>query len=256
MPVNIKTTFLLLQSYKIAIFAGAFAVLLSKRNDHSVGFLVTESFLTAVFTLSILSRVALAPLLLRTSKDPDLLYALLSKLDRRSLWLVRKRPAKPYTPLLPEDQFLTDNGLSTDIFYDKATEKRIMVFMTIVVLVLNGVVLYARINPLPGLIPLAILVIFWLVLRRKDKKTDPGPQVSFSNSGLRVYKEDIPWKNVRDWEYYPQQNGASRQASKMVVEHDGPDMGKSTTDLHLHALGASRVELALLLVYFKGKYGK
>ena len=104
--------------------------------NHDIRYLL-ESTLIAAAALPILFRFALAPLVLRLSRDPELLYAAFSKLDRRSLKFVRNMPTAPYIADLAEDQFLMDYRLSPDIGYDRTTERVILTIATVIVLFIS-----------------------------------------------------------------------------------------------------------------------
>lgn len=217
---------------------------------HDAWFYTAGGALAALTIGLLLVRLFLAPIALSRSSEPGLLYALLKKLDSGALTFARNYRLDESSLL--SDSFLSEYGLVTNIGYGRAKEARgfaIIVF---------GFCAYAVYMLLKktwlALAPLGFVAVSYLIfLMVRKKSSDPAVLISFSDQGLLLYGESIEWKNVRDWEY---EYGGENQGPYVIIYHGAPDEEARKAIVRYPGLDTSLVDLAMLLLYFKTKYGQ
>jgi len=217
---------------------------------HDAWFFTTEISLAALTVGLVLIRLFLAPAALKRSSEPGVLYALLHKLDKGSLILVNG--PRPDGSSLLRDSFVTEHGLVTNIGYGRAKETRgftILVF---------GFCIFAVYMLLKktwlALAPLGFIAVSYLIfLLVRKKLSDAAVLVAFSEQGLLLYGELVDWKNVRDWDF---SYGGENLGEFITVYHGAPQEEVRETKVMYTRLDIGLVDLAMLLLHFKSKYGQ
>ena len=253
MPV--KTIVNRLEYSKLFFLPAMFCFLLPQLlKDHNSFFYALETILIITTILMLLFRLFFAPWALQRSEDPGLLYSTLETLDKTSLWFAQRyKPEESYKPYFSTSQFLTENDLSPDIGYGKASA---YLFPLLIIPNLAAAwFVYARSHQI--WIAVAILgTNVFLVLqlaKRRRQALDPNPVISFTEQGLRIQDDNLPWKDIYEWQFVA---GGKNERSKYVISYTNSETGIADKVVELPGLNTNRVDFLLLLIYFKSKFGQ
>ena len=217
---------------------------------HDVWFYLAEAAL-AVLTLGLLLiRFLLPPIALSRSSEPGLLYNLLKKLESSSLVFARHYPLDESSLLC--DRFLTDHGLATNISYGRAKEARGLAIVAFGFCVFAIYMLLKK--TWLALAPLGFIIVSYIIFLLVRKKPSDSPVlISFSENCLSLYGESIDWKHVINWDC---DYGGDNMGEYLAIYHGAPGEEAQRAIVKYLSLDTGLVQLEMLLLHFKSKYGQ